>query len=294
MDPDVQTFQGNVLRRGLPEKLLESDAWDCEPERVMGGGNKTLEGAIAQQLMEWYQLFNPDAQKEVFRNSILAITDDAAMAERLVPDAPHISDSVHDTELVFAALMSGSEVTPKPGLNPVEVAGVIITKMQKKVTEILQQGGVGTPQDVKGLMNAAQYAGAFIQMLEQDDKTKPVARKLNQALAKVMNEVRAMVQRQQMMAQKQAEQAQQAGGGLDPKDAAKIQATQMTAQQKLQQMRESHAARTVERQIAFEQKLKQQSQEHALDMATRQHETADDLNRMQREGMNGSMRSLEE
>jgi hypothetical protein len=288
MDPEVIQFQANIMRQGVPDLLMDPEAWDCEPERIMGGGNKTLEAAIAEKLMEWRPLFNPSAQNDILRNSVLAVTDDSALADRLVPEQPHISDSVHDTEIVFGTLMAGSDVTPKPGLNPVEVAGTVIQKMQKKVSEILQSGGVGTPQDVMGLAKANQYAQAFIAMLEQDDKSKGIVKKLNEALSKVNNEIRAMVQRQQAIAQKQAEAQAQSNGHMDPKDQAKIQATQMTAQQKVEQMRQSHAARTVERQIAFEQKLKQQQQQHALDMAVRQHESAEDLNR---ESMKNRLRS---
>lgn len=291
MDPEVISFQANVMRQGVPDELMDPEAWDCEPERIMGGGNKTLEQAIANQLMEWRPLFNPSAQNDILKNSVLAITDDSALAERLVPEQPHISDSVHDSELVFGTLMAGIDVTPKPGLNPVEVAGTVIQKMGKKVQEVLQAGGVGTPQDIMGLAKAAQYAQAFIEMLAQDDKSKGLVKKLNDALSKINNEVRAMVQRQQAIAQKQAQAQAQSNGQMDPKDQAKIQATQMTAQQKVENMRQSHAARTVERQIAFEQKLKQQQQQHALDMAVRQHESAEDLNR---ESMKNRLRSVEE
>jgi hypothetical protein len=241
----------------------------------MGGGNKTLEMTIAQQLMEWFPLFNPSAQKDVFRSAVLAVTDDPARAERLVPDEPHISDSIHDTELAFGTLMGGSAVTPKPGLNAVEVAGKTIQLMQAKVQEIMQQGGVGTPADVKGLAMANQYAEAFLKMLEQDEKSKPITKRMGQALGKIMNEVRAMAQRQQKAQEAAAQQNGQPH--LDPKDAAKIQATQLTAAQKVQQMRESHAARTVERQIAFEQKTRQDQQKHEADMQQEAAHTALDL-----------------
>lgn len=257
-DMDVNQFQAACLREGLPEKLMVPEYWDCEPERVMGAGNKTLEMTIAQQLMEWRPLFNPSAQNEILRDATLAITDDAARAERLVPDQPHVSDSVHDAELAFGTLMQGSPVTPKPGLNNVEVAGTVIRLMAGKVQGILRNGAVGTPQDIQGLSLAAQYAGGFINLLAQDEKSKPLVKKLSDALGKIMNEVKAMVQRQQKAAQAAAQQGQ--GGGMDPKDAAKIQATMMTAKQKVQQMRESHAARTAQRKIQFEQQIELERQ----------------------------------
>lgn len=252
-DMDVNSFRASCLRDGVPEEMLVADYWDCEPERVMGAGNKTLEMTIAQQLMEWRPLFNPTAQNEILRDSVLAITDDAARAERLVPEEPKVSDTVHDSELVFNALMQGTPISAKPGLNSVEVATTVIRLMSSRVQAVMQSGGVGSPQNVKGFILAAKYAGAFIEQLSQDKQQAPLAKRLAQALSKIMNEVRAMMQRQQKAAQ--GAMAQGNGGGLDPKDAAKIQATMLTAQQKVKQMRESHAARTAQRKIQFEQQL---------------------------------------
>lgn len=264
-DMDVTSFRAACMRDGVPEKLLVPEYWDCEPERVMGAGNKTLEMTIAQQLMEWRPLFNPSAQNEILRDSVLAITDDPSRADRLVPEQPHVSDSIHDSELAFGTLMQGNPVTPKPGLNNVEVAGTIIKLMGRKVKEIMRQGGVGTPADVRGLVITANYAGEFIKMLEQDEKSKGVVKKLNDDLGKVMNDVKAMMQRQQKMAQAAAQNGG-ARGGMDPKDAAKIQATLMTAQQKVQQMRESHAARTAQRKIQFQQEIEHERQRNQIEL----------------------------
>lgn len=255
-DPDVREFRASCLRQGVPESLLLPEKWTVEHEQVMGGGNKTQEMTIAQQLLEMRPMFDPQPQREVLRDVVLAITDDAAKAEQLVPEAPTVSDSVHDTELAFGTLMIGGKVTPKPGLNAVEVAGTMIQAMGQKVQEIMQSGGVGTPQDIKGLAACAQYAGAYIQQLGQDKSQKEVVKQLSDALGKLMNEVKGMVQRQQQMAKKAAQQNGQ--GQPDPKDIVKAQAMAEQAKIKQENMRTSHAQRTAQRQIQFEQQLKQE------------------------------------
>lgn len=257
-DIDVKSFQADCLRDGVPDKLMVPEYWDVEPERVMGAGNKTLEMTIAQQLMEWRSLFNPTAQNEILRDSVLAITDDAARADRLVPEEPKVSDTVHDSELAFAALMQGVQISAKPGLNALEVAGTVLRLMGQKVSAIMQSGGVGTPNDIQGLVLAAKYAGAFINQLAQDKSSQTTAKELATGLGNVMNEVKGMMQRQQQAAQQAAVQGN--GGGMDPKDAAKIQATMLTAKQKVQQMRESHAARTAQRKLQFEQQMQLDAQ----------------------------------
>jgi hypothetical protein len=61
-DPDVLSYQAACLHQGVPEETLYNpDAWEVESERVMGGGNKTMEMAIAQQLMQYRNLYDPQA-----------------------------------------------------------------------------------------------------------------------------------------------------------------------------------------------------------------------------------------
>jgi len=274
-DMDVNEFQAGCLKEGVPEKYLCADYWECEPERIMGAGNKTLEMTIAQQLMEWRPLFNPQAQVEILRDSVLAITDDPGRADRLVPEEPKVSDSVHDSELAFGTLMQGIPVTPKPNLNAIEVAATITKLVVQKVQMIMQSGGVGTPEDVMGLKLAIGYAAQFLGQLAQDIGQKPIVQKISSALGEANNQIKAMEQRLAEMMKAQAQG--NGGGGMDPKDAAKIQATMATAQAKVQNMRESHAARTAQRQIQFEQKLKQDEAEHNLQLAKQAKEQAIDI-----------------
>lgn len=258
---DVRTFRANCLKAGVPEDLLIAEAWDVAPEKMMGGGNQSLQTAIAQELMQARNAFDPSAQREILRDWTLAITQDAARADRFVPEQPQTSNSVHDAELAFGTLMQGAPVTPKSGLNAAEVAGTIISLMGLKVQQItaLEQG-VGTPQEVIGLQLCAQYAGAFIQQLAADETMKPIVKNLGDGLGKIMNEVKAMAQRQQEQAQKQN------GNGVDPEAKAKVDAMMIQAQVKAENARTSHAEKTAQRRISFEQKTAQEEQKHAMEL----------------------------
>lgn len=266
-DPRARIFRANCLRQGVPEKLLnDPEAWDTEHERVMGGGNKTQELQIAQWLMEQREKFDPDAQRKILRDTVVAVTDDAARAEELVPEEREVSDSIHDTELAYGSLMMGAQVSIKRGLNPIEVCGRMLQLMQGKVQEVMQTGGVGTQADVLGLARCAQYVAANLEILTSNPNEKQSAKQIGDVLGKTMNMVKAMAQRQQQAAQKAA-QAGNGNGGLDPKDAAKIQATILTARTKAELAKESHAQRTAQRQVQFEQKLKQDRMKHGADLA---------------------------
>lgn len=271
-DIDVLTARKKLLRR-IPEKYLVPEAWEITPYRLMGGGNKTVEMAQAEALMQYRPLYDPAAQRQILRDVTLAITDDPAKAMFYVPEEPQVSGSIHDTELAFASLYSGNQVTPRPGLNAVEVAGTMLKMMQNKVQQVMQSGGVGTPQDLLGFQNCAQYTNAFIQQVGQSKEGQATARQLAQMLSKIMNEVRAFAQRQQEMQQK----AQQNGQGMDPKDVAKLQAMKLQAQVKAQNARESHAQKTQQRQVQFQQQMRQDAARNRLELAAKASDKAIDL-----------------
>jgi hypothetical protein len=180
-----------------------------------------------------------------------------------------ISDSIHDTELAFGALMIGGQVSIKAGLNAIEVCARMLQLMQQKVQEIMKTGGVGTPQDVQGLARCDQYVRGYMKILEADPQQQQHVKQLGDVLGKVMNLVKAMAQRQQQAAKARAAQAQAGNGGAD---AAKIKATAMQAKAKIEQGKQSHAAKTAQRQITFEREEQRREQEHQAEMRRRQQE----------------------
>lgn len=265
-DPDVREFRARCLKRGVPDKMLVPEAWDLEPDRIMGAGNKTLEMAIAQQLMEYRNLYDPDSQRKILHDVTLAITDDPSRAEMLVPDEPHkVTDSVHDAQLAAGTLMTGLPVSVKTGINHVEYVETLLADMGILIQQI---GAVGTPEKITGLQNMAKHIADHIQIIAQDPKEKARVKRYGDMLGKMMNLVKAMAQRMQ--------QAQQANGngGLDPKDAAKIAATNATAQAKIQNMRESHSQRTAQKRITFEQQIQLDQERHAVELRKEAREEA--------------------
>lgn len=270
-DVDIVQARTEMLKAGIPAKYLKAECWNVDAERTLGAGNKTLEMAQAEQLMQYRPLYDPTAQRSILRDVTLAITDDPARAEAYVPEQPVISDSVHDTQLAFGSLMQGVQVSVRPGLNSIEVIGTMLQLMNNKIKML---GPMGTPQDIAGLQNCANYANGFIQLLSQDKAQQGTARAMAQVLSKLMNLVKAMAQRQQQAAKKSA---QNGGGGMDPKDMAKVQAMLMQAKVKAQNTRESHAERTAQRQLQFEQQMRQDQQKNALEIRRKAAESGLDL-----------------
>lgn len=248
LDWEVKRFRNELLEAKIPEKWIDSSRWEIEPVRVLGSGNTQLEQAQATALLNVRPMLNPEAQNEVMNDYVYAITHDPKRANRLAPldSAPHITDSVHDTEIVYGSLLSGSQVTPRPGLVPAEVCATMLRLMGQTVQQVMQMGGVGTSSQVMGLQNALRYTAAFIQQIAQDKTQSALAKQFADGLGQIGNMVKAMAQRQQEMA------AKQNGNGADPEAMQKLMANQAMTQQKLQAKEMSQQQKLTHKQQDFE------------------------------------------
>lgn len=274
-DPDVREFRASCLRQRVPEEMLVPEAWEQEPERIVGAGNKALELEIGQQLMAARQAYDPDPQRQILRTFTLGLTDDPALTAELVPEARNkVTDSVHDAQLAAGPLMQGLPVALKTGYNHAEYAQTLLAGMAQMVQKLKQSGGMATQDQIQGLSNMAQHIQQHLAILAQDKEAKPVVKQLGDALGKLMNEVKAFAQRLQE-AQKQAQQ--NGNGQMDPKDKQKIQAAQMMAKVKADNQSKSQGQRAAQRQLQFEREMKQKEQEHQMQMRHQHAEASLDL-----------------
>ena len=265
-DPDVMTFRANCLRQRVPNRILTPEAWDCTHERVLGTGNKTQELQISQFLMENFQKFDPEPQRQILHNVTTAVSDNAALADQLVPlKGVPVSDSKHDAQLALPALMGGYPVDIKTGMNHQEYIAEILKGMAMTVKKINQRGGVATQDEIEGLVNAGHHVEAHIKILAQDEEQKGVVKQFGDVLGRVMNEVKAFAQRLQQ--QREAAAAQNGNGQMDPEAQAKVAATMLQAKTKAELAQQSHAERTAQKRISFEQTTAQKAEAHRQQLA---------------------------
>lgn len=247
-DPDVRDFRLRCLKRGVPEKLLVPEAWDIEPERVMGAGNKTLEMAIAQQLMEWREAFSPAAQQRILRLATLSISDDAALANELVPESPErVSKSKESGMLAVGTIMAGARVEFAEDQNRIEIIETLLGEMTL-IVQRLHGTGQATLEQVAGLVNMATHIQGLMQTFAMDKAEKERMKQYETVLGQLMNLVKAM-------GQQAMEKASANGQQIDGKMAetmGKIQAQKITAEAKAANTRESHAQRTAQREVQFQ------------------------------------------
>ena len=287
-DADVRKFRLSVLRAGVPEEALNFERWNVQPVRVMGAGNKMLQTAIMDKIMVlYYNKLDPSAQRHFLRAGLATLTDDYELARQAVPEEPVVSDSIHDAQLAAGVMLQSLPVALKEGVNHSEYVEALLLAMAVKVQQIGKRGIPITPDELMGLQNLAgetiqgqpvQGNGIknHINLMAEDEKplhvkgvppdhtVKEKVKKYEDALAKLMNQVKALAQRAAQAAQKQKGQQ---GNGLDPETATKLQSQMILAKAKAQNTRESHAQRTAQRQIQFEQEMQQDAQKHSQELA---------------------------
>ncbi len=265
----AKRVQAACAERGVPKKWLDSSRMVVEHERVLGSGNSQVEMAQAQALFGIRQSLSPKGQAVVTNKYAFSITHDPALTDEIAPQdgAPHVSDSIHDTELVFGTFMSGGMVTPKSGTNPIEVVETGLKLIGAVVQQINATGGVGTPQQVQGLVGFSQYIGQYMQQLDQDPDNAQRVKQYGDVLGKIMNQVKAFAQRQQEAAKQQNGN----GNGMDPEAMVKAQLLAQQGQMKLQQKQQSHNQKMAQTQQKF---AAQQQQDKAKTLNQISIETA--------------------
>jgi hypothetical protein len=303
---DANKFRSACLRQGVPIEMLDAERMDIQPTKIIAGGNKMLQVAMMDKIMMLYfPKLDPSAQKEVLRMGLSITTDDYDLANRLVPEQPKTSGSKHDAQLSSGLLLSGLPMDLKQDVNHDEYASTLLMSLGIKVQQITQRGTPVTQEELVGLQNLAGMSiqgqplqggngvAAHLQILEAqipqnikghgDQKaTKQKTKMLQDQLAKLMNQIKALAQ-QAGEAMKKQQQDQQGGPQIDPKDQAKINAMMLTAKTKSQLASESHAQRTAQRQVQWEMEQKRNNQQHGVEVAKgfseHQHEISKDLNR---------------
>lgn len=262
---EVKKFRLECLKDGVPDEFLDSDRWDIEPERVLGAGNKTLEIAQAQQLLQMRPTLGPEAQQTVDHIAVEAFTDDPALAEQLVPleARKHVSTAKHDAMLAVGTLMQGGIVEFGEEHNRRDLIETLLLEMALIVQRIVSTGSMATAQEVAGLQNMGMHIAQLLQLIEQDKGEQERAKQYADQLGNLMNAVTGFAQR--------LEEQQQAGAGAEGNGemamtAGKIEAMRITSEAKAANTRESHAQKTAQRQVQFEASQKQKEDEHQLEM----------------------------
>lgn len=261
-DKDAREFRKACLTQGVEPEMLDVERWDVTAERVLGGGNKTLEMAQVQFLQGMRKNLNPDAQRRVDHIAIESSTDDPALAEELAATSGQkkVRSSTINAQYATERILKGLAYSlPQDAV--VEDFVLVWISDLKALTEQMQQPMIGVnAEKLAGAFALAQAVEPLIQQMAQDPEAKEKANGYDSTLKQLEQHLTALSQKLQ-----QQQKAQQKGNGTAEAAAvaAKVQAEQaktaaalkgklMLDQAKAQNMLESHGNRTAQKQVQFE------------------------------------------
>jgi hypothetical protein len=262
-DVNAQRFQARCLAQGVPEDLLyHPEKVEIQSERMMGGGNQTIENMVNQSLMEALPGFDPPSQRIIRRDFVMGLTKDPAKAIELVPDAPQTySDATERAANDVAKLLMQVPVQPLQGVSEIEYTTAMLKILGLRVQAAMKKGGMVDPKELQGLQAIAQTVEQHIKIIAHDPEQKNVTKQLGDALGKLVNLIKAFAQRLQQAAKAaQAKQGQQ--NGQDPKTAVKVREIALTGAAKRKAKAEADAQKLAQNQVKFDMQTRQGLIEH--------------------------------
>lgn len=251
---DCKAFRERCVAEGVdPAMFDDPDAWDINPVKTAGDGNRVLQIAMADKEMEQYDRLDPEGRRIVLHDYYVATTGDPEKAERIAKlTEPDISSAVEKATLSWATLMDGKQVQLTRGFNVIEYVQTLLEMLVEDVAMANQNGGMVPPEKVAGYANVIQNLKGYIEQIAEDPGEQQVVKQLSDVLGNVENHVKAFWQRNQ-----QAAQEQQGQTGQDPQAAADAQATVIQAAAKSKIAEAMAAQKLQHKQEAFDQKQRQ-------------------------------------
>lgn len=226
-DPVAVRFRDGLRKEGIPLKVLDFEAWNVQPETVVGSGNKASELTVTQALyQEMYPVVGPNAQRIILRRRWTALTDNPDEAMEAIPASPEMemADDQQYAQFAFSILMDGQPFMDKEGTNPAVMAGTLMglanTAVQQAQMIVNQPDGHPlAAQKVAGAANVLQHVEQEIAKLAQAPAMKQQAKGLMGQLQQLNAEVQSVAKQVQAAGEQQAQ-------SMDP-EMAKLQAKLM-------------------------------------------------------------------
>jgi hypothetical protein len=269
--------------------MLDAERWDVTAERVLGGGNKTLEMAQVQFLQGLRKNLNPDAQRRVDHISIESATDDPALAEELasLSSQKKVSSSVVNAQYATDRILKGLPYAPPADAVFEDYVLVWITDLAAIIKQMQQPMMGMNPEKLAGAFALAQAIEPLLKQMSQDKEVGEKVKQYEDALKQLVQALKMLAQKLQQ--QMKSQQGAGAGAGAGKEAAAKVKLEEaktaaalkgklMIDQAKAQNMIQSHGQRTAQKQISAE--LQEQRKDRAAAAELRRkavdhlHETA--------------------
>lgn len=254
-DKIAKEFRENIQRDGVPLEVLDVDAWEIIPDRVMGGGNRAVELTTARALYEISPGLDADGQRRAKRKYILALTDDPVETDLMMPEQEAItSNATSFATLAFGSLMMASPIVPPKGLNEVDYIEALLKLMalqMEQVPPLLAHPDslANAAEKIAGLINVGGNIEQHIANIAGDAMIKQRVKVYSDTLAELMEKLREFGQQYE---DRENEQAQSQGQeGLSPEAQAKIVSAGILAQSKAKISEQAATGKEQRKDVAF-------------------------------------------
>lgn len=256
----VQRFKQACIDAGVPEGLLNNDAWTLSATRAVGFGSPAQSREIWDAVVSMAGYFPELGKVKAVKRNVSALIG-AAEAEEIMPDDDTAQDpSNQESFAVIENSVMGLGGQVAVGKDQFHIAHLAVhfEPMEQIAQQFVSTGGIGAnPMKTHDFfMEELNHGAQHLDFIKDDITRKPEYTdymKRFDELLKVFNAISTMVKKlqQQLDAQQQAQQQAQAGGG-DPEYQLKMQKMMLDhqrAQQKevdMQQIREEKTKHTIE------------------------------------------------
>lgn len=236
---DAKKVRENLIKKGVPEQLLEPDAMVVRPQRAIAMGHPAQSILAAQQLLSIVDRLPERSQKLVYHIYISTVTSNPELANELVPLVQdELPKAARDAQIAMGALMDGLPVTA----DQMADHATYILAMIGSMSVVLQKMEVTGPnfETLAGIENALDHASEHLQMLARDPNKKQLVAMLSDQLSGIANVARKAMS---ILQQQNQAQAGQSPSPEQAKLAAEIQAIQTKAAARAQTQIEGAAVK---------------------------------------------------
>lgn len=201
-DEEVKEFQKRCVQSGIPKEMLDAKKWKVTPERVLGGGDRSM----AQMQAEWMNQnkndLDPASQITAKRKIWGTMLEDFSLANQLIPKSPVTSTPGSQmAEQLFGTLMTGNPVAIRTGIDEIGYVSKMLEMMGAVIIQIQSIDNMGTMQELAGLSTVAHDIAQHIQIVAARPAQKSQAKQFSDVLGKLINELKGFSQRIQQKKQ---------------------------------------------------------------------------------------------
>ena len=259
--PDCKSFRRKCMDAGVDKAVFKDpDSWIISAQRTVGGGNKAIEMAMIGELRSIAPQLGPEAQRFITKLAVAVYTDNAGLAETLVPDAEVApSWSVMLGRLAWGTLMQQQAVPLTTSVDHKEYTSTLIATLFEAVQksgQAMQSGQMPDMQTLGGYAFVSQTIQQEMQFIAGDQSSVQWSKTAKDTMAQINNSLKALIQ-----------QTQQAMKAQQPQQDPKIAIEAAKAQQEMQHKAMQHQLSLKNQETEYALTQQHRQQQHALDTA---------------------------